>query len=343
MHDGNLDEAVAAYRKAVQAAPDNPNYKIALQRAVCRGVAGTSGEGARIRTAGPAGGSARRVQGLERVRPEQPGRDREGCPSWIARFAIGSKPPAQAADPGIARARPRRVRRADSQPRVARAAHLPVHEREPSRHPRRHRERHRHQHQLRPRRRRSRDERGARQPDARAGAEPDHDDESALIQSDERSFDLRLPRHRAQARTVRRTGRPHVLPVARRRHRGVADSQHDHPAAGIAVQPAIVANKTANTLTVRGTSSVVQILEKIIEQNDKPRAEIVLDVEILEVDRSRAKNYRSHLSEYNLARSSPRKSRPARRQRHPPRATGRRPRPGPRPRPTRARRRRRAA
>ena len=33
MHDGNLDEAVAAYRKAVQAAPDNPNYKIALQRA----------------------------------------------------------------------------------------------------------------------------------------------------------------------------------------------------------------------------------------------------------------------------------------------------------------------
>src|SRR5438067_77276 len=31
---GNLDEAVAAYRKAVQAAPDNANYKIALQRAM---------------------------------------------------------------------------------------------------------------------------------------------------------------------------------------------------------------------------------------------------------------------------------------------------------------------
>ena len=69
---------------------------------------------------------------------------------------------------------------------------------------------------------------------------------------------------------------------------------------GIAVQPAIVANKTANTLTVRGTSSVVQILEKIIEQNDKPRAEIVLDVEILEVDRSRTKNYGLNLSEYAL-------------------------------------------
>src|SRR5436305_1415138 len=33
MRSGNLDEAVAAYRKAVQAAPDNANYKIALQRA----------------------------------------------------------------------------------------------------------------------------------------------------------------------------------------------------------------------------------------------------------------------------------------------------------------------
>ncbi len=34
MKSGNLDEAVAAYRKAVQAAPDNTNYKIALQRAM---------------------------------------------------------------------------------------------------------------------------------------------------------------------------------------------------------------------------------------------------------------------------------------------------------------------
>ena len=29
---GNLDEAVEAYRRAVQADPDNPNYAIALQR-----------------------------------------------------------------------------------------------------------------------------------------------------------------------------------------------------------------------------------------------------------------------------------------------------------------------
>jgi general secretion pathway protein D len=69
---------------------------------------------------------------------------------------------------------------------------------------------------------------------------------------------------------------------------------------GIAVQPAMVANKTANTLTVRGTSGVVQIIEKIIAQNDKPRAEIVVDVEILEVDRQRTKAYGINLSEYSL-------------------------------------------
>ena len=32
VRSGNLDEAVAAYRRAVQADPDNPNYAIALQR-----------------------------------------------------------------------------------------------------------------------------------------------------------------------------------------------------------------------------------------------------------------------------------------------------------------------
>jgi general secretion pathway protein D len=69
---------------------------------------------------------------------------------------------------------------------------------------------------------------------------------------------------------------------------------------GIAVQPAIAPNKTANTLTVRGTSSVVQILERIIAQNDKPRAEIVIDVEILEVDRTRTKQYGIELSEYAI-------------------------------------------
>ena len=34
MRAGNLDEAVAAYRKAVQGGPDNANFRIGLQRAL---------------------------------------------------------------------------------------------------------------------------------------------------------------------------------------------------------------------------------------------------------------------------------------------------------------------
>src|SRR5437762_3173168 len=34
MRSGDIDQAVAFYRKAVQAAPDNANYTIALQRAM---------------------------------------------------------------------------------------------------------------------------------------------------------------------------------------------------------------------------------------------------------------------------------------------------------------------
>jgi general secretion pathway protein D len=69
----------------------------------------------------------------------------------------------------------------------------------------------------------------------------------------------------------------------------------------MAIQPAIQFNKTANTITVRGTASVVQIIDKIIQQNDKARAEIMFDVEILEVNRVRAKQYGLNLSEYALS------------------------------------------
>lgn len=69
---------------------------------------------------------------------------------------------------------------------------------------------------------------------------------------------------------------------------------------GIAVQPAIQFNKSANSVIVRGTRPVVQIIERIISQNDKPRAEVVFDIEILEVDRSRVKQYGLNLSQYAL-------------------------------------------
>jgi type II secretory pathway component GspD/PulD (secretin) len=69
---------------------------------------------------------------------------------------------------------------------------------------------------------------------------------------------------------------------------------------GVAVQPQIVANKTGNSVTIRATAPMVQIFERIIQQNDKPRAEIVVDVEIMEVNRQRMKQYGLNLSQYAI-------------------------------------------
>ena len=71
--------------------------------------------------------------------------------------------------------------------------------------------------------------------------------------------------------------------------------------AGMAIQPLIVANKTANTLTIRGTGPVVSVAERIIEANDKPRAEVSVNVQILEVSRERAKRYGLDLGSYSAA------------------------------------------
>ncbi len=68
----------------------------------------------------------------------------------------------------------------------------------------------------------------------------------------------------------------------------------------MAVQPMMMPNKVANTITVRATGPVVDVIERIIRSNDKPRAEVVLDIEILEVNRGRVKRYGINLSNYSL-------------------------------------------
>ncbi|HEX2342506.1 MAG TPA: secretin and TonB N-terminal domain-containing protein [Vicinamibacterales bacterium] len=65
-------------------------------------------------------------------------------------------------------------------------------------------------------------------------------------------------------------------------------------------QPAVMANKTANTITIRTTAALAAVIERVIRANDKPRAEILLDVEILEVNRTRLKEYGLNLSNYSV-------------------------------------------
>ena len=70
--------------------------------------------------------------------------------------------------------------------------------------------------------------------------------------------------------------------------------------AGMAVQPQFIANKTTNTLTARASTAVMAIIEQMLESNDKPRAEVIIDVQILEVSRERAKQYGLNLSAYQI-------------------------------------------
>jgi general secretion pathway protein D len=70
--------------------------------------------------------------------------------------------------------------------------------------------------------------------------------------------------------------------------------------AGMPVQPQFSPNKTANTLTVRASTAVMNIIERMLEANDKPRAEVIIDVQILEISRERAKQFGLNLSAYAI-------------------------------------------
>jgi type II secretory pathway component GspD/PulD (secretin) len=70
---------------------------------------------------------------------------------------------------------------------------------------------------------------------------------------------------------------------------------------GMANRPSIQVHKSANSITIRGSAALVAIAEKVIEANDKPRAEVVVDIEILEVNRTRVKQYGLNLSNYSIS------------------------------------------
>ncbi len=68
----------------------------------------------------------------------------------------------------------------------------------------------------------------------------------------------------------------------------------------VGVQPTIVPNVTANTVAVRATPAVMAVIGQLIAANDKPRAEIMVDIEILEVSRERAREFGLDLTQYSV-------------------------------------------
>lgn len=65
----------------------------------------------------------------------------------------------------------------------------------------------------------------------------------------------------------------------------------------------IATNPQLNAITLRDTPDKIAIAQKIIEANDKSRSEVLLDVEILEIDRDSLLSYGVDLSGYSVDQS----------------------------------------
>lgn len=66
---------------------------------------------------------------------------------------------------------------------------------------------------------------------------------------------------------------------------------------------AVAEDPALNTVTIRDTPELVTIAERIVESADKARGEVLLDIEILEVNRRVLREYGVSLSEYSVTQS----------------------------------------
>ena len=69
---------------------------------------------------------------------------------------------------------------------------------------------------------------------------------------------------------------------------------------GTAVTPRFIKNTSANSIGVRATAPVLQLVEQIIRANDRPKPEVMVEAEILEVDSSFIRKLGLDLSQYAL-------------------------------------------
>ena len=65
-------------------------------------------------------------------------------------------------------------------------------------------------------------------------------------------------------------------------------------------RPTIIPNKTANSITARASASLIPLIERLVQLQDTPRAEVLVDVQILEVSKARVREYGLNLSNYAI-------------------------------------------
>ncbi len=74
---------------------------------------------------------------------------------------------------------------------------------------------------------------------------------------------------------------------------------------GVLTIKKIVINEQLNTVTVRDSEQIVRLVERMVQNNDKKAAEVILDVEILEINRTKAENIGLDFGSYKISAAVP--------------------------------------
>ncbi len=74
---------------------------------------------------------------------------------------------------------------------------------------------------------------------------------------------------------------------------------------GVLTIKKIVINEQLNTITIRDSEEVIRLAERMIQNNDKKPAEVLLEVEILEISRTKAENLGLDFGSYQVTAAVP--------------------------------------
>lgn len=74
---------------------------------------------------------------------------------------------------------------------------------------------------------------------------------------------------------------------------------------GVFTVKKIVINEQLNTITIRDSEEIIRLAERVIQNNDKKPAEVILEVEILEINRTKAENLGLDFGGYQVTAAVP--------------------------------------
>ena len=74
---------------------------------------------------------------------------------------------------------------------------------------------------------------------------------------------------------------------------------------GVLAVKKIVVNEQLNNITVRDSEEIIRLVDRMIQNNDKKLAEVVLEVEILEVNRTKSENLGLDFGSYQITAAVP--------------------------------------